>query len=113
MITNLEHEAGTMICTAANGDTAKRKTNMPYAAAIVGRECRTGKLKIVTASLSESTLRREFGSIHDAEIGSRLYCRYHGFDKLEFVTPADSWEPCPEDPTGEKADAALFAARRA
>mgnify|MGYP007022186849 CR=1 FL=1 len=113
MIANIEHANGKMTVTTVRGETATRKTYVPYQAAIIGRRKRDGKLVVIFASNSERDARAIFGSLPHAPVGSRLQCRYSGFSEIELVTPDAGWTPAEDPDAWKTADAALIAARRA
>ena len=111
MIGNIEHNNGTMTVTTKGGDVAKRKTNVPYTVAIVGRQ-RNGKLVIRFASTNEAATRATFASIPGAEKGSAVACKFQGLADLELVTVDAGWIPG-DQAEMEARDSALIAATRA
>jgi hypothetical protein len=108
MITNITHANGKMTCTLANGETATRKTNNLYKAAIVGRNA-AGKLVICFASWHVAYAKI---ALEQLKVGKLVNHKFSGCTELTIVTVDEGFQPV-EDPNAWKAaDAALIAKRK-
>jgi prophage tail gpP-like protein len=108
MITNIEHVGGKMICTTATGETASRKTDNQYKAAIVGRDG-MGKLVVCFASWTVEKAREALAA---QAAGKFVNHKFKGVTEFSLVTVDEGFQPAADPEAWKSADAKLIAARK-